>query len=450
MPKTPATIVAPTPTDSRVLLLADRLKVSRADAYFAVVEAWFQLSLEADDDGIVKGWTPATLEALVDLEAEQLGAALVDLGLVGVVNDGLVMPAELRRARGAADVGGHHRDDRRKASAAEASRRYRRKAKTLGKTLKSSRASSWRSLGRVAGHDVRAVDGEHGVYVVVVGARLGGETFRKFTTGDKSWTLEGVTLVDALPGLRDKWRGIHDREAQAWDASKRKTLEPSYEAFRDDCSRLLELAKLERTAAASEPVVMTRHHDGDDGDDASSFSSSQRHHEDERKSYGDATLNVGGASSQRHDDAPSSMSSMSSSNEEDMGHGGRDTDDARGTTTGCSRDNGSGHDDREARRWAWAGRVGKALGMTPGAVVDAVRRDPEALKRRLLAEGLDPNTGDPVQDGAIRGRTTALGAAGIQAPDLGVDRLADRPDQDAADRPDHAFEQATASASAVA
>lgn len=455
MPKTPATIIAPTPTDSRVLLLADRLCVSRADAYFAVAEAWTQLSLEADDDGIVKGWTPASLEALVDLEAADLGKTIVDLGLVDVAADGLVLPAELRRHRVAGNVDGPAGDDRRKTRNAEAARRYRRKQKTLGKSLKPSRASSWRSLGKVAGHEVRAVDGEHGVYAVVADARVGGELFRKFTTGDKSWTLQTVTLLDALPGLLAKWKVVHDKEAQTWDASRRKPLEPSYDAFRAECERIHAMAKLERVAAAA-PSAMTRHDDGDDGDDASSFSSSSDGPAAERKSHGDGTLNVDGASSPRHHDAPSSMSSMSSSKEEDMQQDGREGDDVRASTTDShddQGDHGSRHDDLQVRRRRWAGKIGPVLGMTPDAVIDAVRRDPSGLKARIIAAGLDPNTGDPVNGRTTAGRASALGAAGIVVPNLGIDRLADRDDQqdDQQDRDvEQAVDQGIASVPAVA
>jgi hypothetical protein len=447
MPKTPATIIAPTPTDSRVLRLADRLHVSRADAYFSVAEAWTQLSLEADDDGIVKGWTPAALEALVDLKAADLGKTLVDLGLVGVAVDGLVLPAELRlRHRDAGDADGPVGDDRRKTRNAEAARRYRRRAKTLGKPLKPSRASSWRRLDIVAGHEIRAVEGEHGVYAVVTGARLGGEAFRKFTTGDKSWSLENVTLLDALPGLLAKWKGINDKEAQAWDVSKRRQLEPSYDAFRAECERLLALAKLERVAAAA-PPAMTRHDDGDDGDDASSFSSSPAGPAAERKSHEEGTLNVGAASSPRHHDAPSSMSSMSSSKEEDMQQEGRGIDDDGTSATACcvdqdgrlrDQDGDLGRDrtDREVLRRAWAGKIAVALGMTPDAVIDAVRpqgqtADKDRLLDRIVAAGLDPKTGDPANGWTGRRPVSALGVAGVAVPDLGVDRLADRHDQDA-------------------
>lgn len=149
---------------------------------------------------------------------------------------------------------------------------------------------------------------------------------------------------------------------------------------------------------------------------------------------------------------------MSSSIEEDMQQDGREGDDVRASTTDShddQGDHGSRHDDlqaRRVRRRRWAGKIGPVLGMTPDAVIDAVRRDPSGLKARIIAAGLDPNTGDPVNGRTTAGRASAL-AAGIVVPNLGIDRLADRDDQqdDQQDRDvEQAVDQGIASVPAVA
>lgn len=94
MPITPRTIVAPVPDDPRVIALAKSLGLSRREAFGAAAEAWAWLPRQAND-GIVVQAAPDSLDGLVDVAG--FGAAMVDAGLVGVVDDGLVLPAELRR-----------------------------------------------------------------------------------------------------------------------------------------------------------------------------------------------------------------------------------------------------------------------------------------------------------------------------------------------------------------
>ena len=96
-------MTAPRPRDPRILRLAKTLNASRSDVFTAVCDVWESLSLEADHDGLVKGWTPDGLDALVDTLGDGCGRAMVEAGLVGVADDGLVLPSVLRRQLDHAD-----------------------------------------------------------------------------------------------------------------------------------------------------------------------------------------------------------------------------------------------------------------------------------------------------------------------------------------------------------
>jgi hypothetical protein len=110
MPKTPPTIVAPLPHDPRVMMLAKSVGVTRREAYAAASESWAWMAVQAVDD-IVPQTEPDALDSVVDIAG--FGQAMLQARLVGVVDDGLVLPAELRhqqrdergsgRAKSAAD-----------------------------------------------------------------------------------------------------------------------------------------------------------------------------------------------------------------------------------------------------------------------------------------------------------------------------------------------------------
>jgi hypothetical protein len=298
MPKTFPTIVAPLPHDPRVMVLAKSVGLTRREAFGAAAEAWAWMSVMAVND-IVPQTAPDSLDAVVG-DIDGFGQAMLQAGLVGTVDDGLALPAELRQRQQRDARGGEAAADddpsevRRKALNAEAARRYRKKARVTGSKAKSA-SKSYRTLGFVAGHEIRAFDGQFGPYAMVLGATLGGQAFKKLTAGAKDKTLESVTLADVLPGIVAKWKDIHDRERRIPDPEKRKALVPPFDALR----------------SAAE-----RHHDGDDvscrhGDASASASSSNRQGADANPS-GDSGLGAVGASSSRHDDALSSMSSSSS------------------------------------------------------------------------------------------------------------------------------------------
>jgi hypothetical protein len=282
------------------------------------------LSVEADGDGIVKGWTPDLAGALVDV-ADGFGKAMVDVELLGVVNDGLVLPVELRcvtnedRGGVGVQVAAADADGRRKEQQRAAARKYRKRKKVTGSKPRQA-AKSWRSLGMVGAQEVRVFEGPHGPYAMLLNATIDGEPIRKVTTSDKSWRLESVTLADALPGLVSKWKAYHDAELKTWDAAKRRKLVPSFEDFSVAAAKAVAISQLERgsahAATAQNDDASARH-----GDASSSviISSSSTPAADERNAQAGRDLGAVDASSSRHDDALSSMSSKSSSlREEEM------------------------------------------------------------------------------------------------------------------------------------
>jgi len=361
--------------------MAKTLNVSRADAYTAVADVWAMLAADAEGD-IVKGWTLEMLDAVVEMEMAGCGTAMLQAGLVGIVDDGLVLPAELRNqqrdergGRAAAAGGGEdERASRRKEQNRQAARHYRKKNRVTGSKAKPSSDKAWRSLGRVAGHEVRVFDGPHGCYAMVLGATVGGEPCRKLTAGNKAWSLESVRLTDTLPALVDKCKTVHQKESKAFEP---RPMTPAYADFRDDAERLTMLAKL----AAEE----ARHADAADASsrhaDASAIvskSSADENAESEQNPFDGMGLDAADASANRHADGVSSMSfsSKSSSIEEDM------------------RERGQA--DSIDMRNRMAARIAKALGEDFAKVQTWLRCNRPYLSLRMKTAGIDLKTGERV------------------------------------------------------
>lgn len=109
MPRTPPTIVAPLPNDPRVFALAKAAGLTTREAFSCAAECWAWVSVMSVDD-IVVNTAPDSLDAVVDVPG--FGQAMLKAGLVGTVDGGLVLPAELRRR-------GRDQRDGRAAAAAE-------------------------------------------------------------------------------------------------------------------------------------------------------------------------------------------------------------------------------------------------------------------------------------------------------------------------------------------
>jgi hypothetical protein len=208
MPTTPPTIVAPIPADPRVMTLAKSLGLSRREAFGAAAEAWAWMSVMAND-GLVVQAAPDSLDGLVDVAG--FGAAMVDAGLVGVVDDGLVLPAELRRLerggdRPRADVDDDEVDDRRRKGARVRQRRYRARKKLTEPRPQPSPPRAVepagprpqpRSLGSVAGHPV-----------MLLYRRRDGVPFYKLANATPNEFTGSVTDPEN-PSLEDALTAIH-------------------------------------------------------------------------------------------------------------------------------------------------------------------------------------------------------------------------------------------------
>lgn len=414
MPTTLPTIVTPLPNDPRVMLLAKSMGLTRREAFGAAAEAWAWLAAMAVD-GIVPRTEPDTLDGVVDVPG--FGQAMLAAGLVGTVNDGLVLPGELRqrqrddderRSRHRGDDAAGDPDERRRGQQREASRRYRRRSVTTGSKTQPATSPTWRSLGRVAGHDVRVYDGPHGCYARVIGATINGQGCGRFTAGDKGWSLEGVTLMDVLPALVEKWKTL--TTARGLDPSPRA--EPTYDAFRDAAERLTVLEKCRRDEAdrgGDEPghddassSVINRHQRHDDASSNVIISSSSEKPQTEPKSIGDMGLPRHHASSFADDDGPSSssLSKSSSSNEEEDMRGGRKAGDIHD----ADERHGDDAEPDAYREWKAKrqqteeryARIAAALGDDIGAV--RLRYAP-TLALQCRQAGIDFRTGLPIDAG---------------------------------------------------
>jgi hypothetical protein len=365
------------------------------------------MSVMAVED-IVPQTAPDSLDAVVG-DIDGFGQAMLQVGLVGTVDGGLVLPAELRqrhqrdeRIREAAAAPAADDDDekerRRKAQNAAASRAYRRKNKVTNPKPKPS-GNPFRTLGRVAGHEVKVIQGPHGPYAKVVGATVGGEQFHKFTAKVRDITFEAVTLTDVLTGLVEKWKSIHDRERGRFDERSAQVLVPSFADFKDAAERVLLVAKIEQEGA--------RHADAADASarhaDASatvSRPSATPEADSGRKSSGDNDFPSQQPSANAHADGASSVSASSESSssiEEDIRGEGRkagtepepvraDADNPAVRERMAKRDQG--------RRLA--GRIAKALGLDIDIVLHRGRTNPQYLDFQCREAGIDPKTGLPV------------------------------------------------------
>jgi hypothetical protein len=402
MPATLPVIVTPLPSDPRVMKLATATGLKRREAFGAAAEAWSWLAAHAVN-GIVPATEPDTLDGIVDVPG--IGQAMLAAGLVGVVNDGLVLPGELRhqqrddaepRRRHRGDDAGGDTEERRREGWRDASRRYRRRTKVTAPQTQPTTSKPCRCLGRVAGREVRIYDGPHGCYARVIGATLDGQGCGKFTAGDKAWSLEDVTLVDVLPALVAKWKTLTTARGLA-DPPR---AEPTYDAFREDAERLTMLEQFTRAEAAGggdEPRhddASCRHQRHDDASSSVIESSSATDPAGERKPSRDEDLPRHHASSGAADDGPSSssLSKSSSSNEEEDMRGGREA--------------GSIDDDKPAAYREWEAkrqrtderdaRIAAALGIDIGTVR---LRHRDYLALQCSQAGIDFRTGLPLNAG---------------------------------------------------
>lgn len=319
MPATPRTILAPLPNDPRIMALAKSVGLPRREAFAVAAEAWAWMAA-VEVGGLVKKTRPDSLDSLVDVVG--FGAAMLQAGLVGVVDDSLVLPAELRHheadqgesRRRAAAVSEEEKAERRREQNRESARRCRANARLTrpAATPAPSVKAKCRSLGRVAGHEVRVFDGPHGVYASVLNATLDGKPCRKLTAGDKGWSIESVSLLDVLPALVEKAQKLTSN-----GLSDPLKLTPPVATLEEAARREQMKAALLEAEAADQG---SRHADASASQqsqhDASASVSKMSASADAGRNHnfsGDNELPRQQASGSHHADGCSSMSSLSSS-----------------------------------------------------------------------------------------------------------------------------------------
>jgi hypothetical protein len=239
MPRTPPTIVAPLPKDFRVLALAKATGLTRREAFGAAAEAWEWMLGEAEDD-IVPRTAVDALDVVVDIAG--FGQAMLEAALVGTVDGGLVLPAELRnqqrderggRATAAAEDQGDKKERERKGARIRKRRSRANKALTTPASKDTSVTPAVgaavkrmpRCLGTVDGFPVMLLWGSYGPFYKLAGA------------SPKEWT--GTATNPKRPSFADALVSLH--AAMKRDAGKGlgggDSFRPSLKAMVDEAER---------------------------------------------------------------------------------------------------------------------------------------------------------------------------------------------------------------------
>jgi len=459
MPATPPTIRAPLPTDPRIMSLAKSVGLPRREAFAVAAEAWAWMSV-MEVGGLVKKTPPDSLDGLVDVEG--FGHAMLQAGLVGVVDDSLVLPAELRHheadqgesRRRAAAVSEEEKADRRREQNRESARRCRATAKLTRPAAAPAPSSKpkWRSLGRAAGHEVRVFDGPHGVYASVLNATLNGKACKKLTAGDKGWSLESVRLVDVLPGLVEKAQTL----TRSGPLGESLALTPAPADLEEAAAREQIIAAFREGESADQG---SRHADASacqqrqhDASASVSKTSASTDAESEPNANGDNELPRQQTSASGDADAPSSSLSSSKSSssleEEDMEREGREGREGSGSADAdlppALQEKLREQDRKREEVRAVAARIGEALGMEPESVVRMARTNPSWLSLQCQQHGIDPRTGFRIDAGGSHEAPDARAAIDMTTepaeqdkPATGIVEPRGHDEHDEADEGDH-------------
>lgn len=427
MPRTPPTIVAPLPRDHRVLLLAKALNVSRAEAYTAVADVWAALAAEASGD-IVKKWALEDLDAVVDLPAG-FGTEMFRAGLVGVVDQGLVLPAELRRA----DKTKGPSAARSCSSGAERQRRYRDRKRLSVPVAKRAAAAPSVASSQPKPNPPSRLGSADGFPVMLLWSRAGVPFYKLAGASPREWTgtvtdPDNPSFADALVALhatmkREAGKGLGSGDnfrpslqaivAEAERYRNKRASAAADDARRDEGNKALAEASAEdQDDIDHEPAERNESVTGDaryvtpvTGD---ALSDVARYAAAGATPSGEGTSDDSQRDVERYGVPPSSSNSLSSSSSSSSGN--EDMKDT--TTTSVVTPRKRDHEDdildrfvprkdpvvdeRERKRQELAGRFAAALGGTVESILQQWRRQPDILRARVEAAGIDPNTGLPV------------------------------------------------------
>ena len=447
--KTPV-MIAPMPTDRRVVALGQSLGTTTRAAWAMAAEAWAWLQAEAGEDGVVPG-AVALLDAVADVEG--LGAALVAAGLVGATEQGIVLPAELVRASRLLDGGGDAvvEDRRRKAARERQSLCRKRKRLTGGTPARVTTSTPGagqqadprrkpRKLGVACGHPVMLLDGPYGLYVSLEKANpkcrasAEGHDYDTITLGDALDLLVPIHEEHKAPGGGYRVPTLADLESAAKAARDQQRAADAAAARRDEGNAAL----LEVAAEADDDI-----HERDCHAAVTPVTSDTRdrhascHASTEAESVASTSSGTGIGAGPCHAPchAPGAAEALSSSSSSlGSSQAQQRTTTTKGGNGSFERDRAADgpesvpewmRKDREARNRIRAERWAAALRVSTDDIRSMYRADKAALRARLEAAGVNPDTGLPAAGPAAPGRasTTAASTAGITLPDLRLDRL---------------------------
>jgi hypothetical protein len=262
MPAATRTIVAPLPNDPRVMTLAKSLGLSRREAFACCCEAWAWLSVMAVD-GIVGNAVPDTLDGIVDVVG--FGQAMLEARLVGVADDGLVVPSELRvqRERGigrsGADADDEDDDDRHRKSGRIRQRRCRaRKALNKPAVQAVAPAAAENPSARPKPRQLGDVDGR----AVMLLYRRDGVPFYAIKNAlPEEWT--GTVTNPSNPSLEDALVAIVSTMKRAKDGRRGRLGEIAAE-FSPSMEEVVAAAKRERAKRATTAAEEARRDEAND------------------------------------------------------------------------------------------------------------------------------------------------------------------------------------------
>jgi hypothetical protein len=422
MPRTSPTIVAPLPNDPRVFALAKASGLTTRESFAAAAEVWAWVSVMSVDD-IVVNTAPDSLDAVVDIAG--FGQAMLGAGLVGTVDGGLVLPAELRHPQRDESAGGDARGSR--SNSAERQKRYRdRKRLSVPAPKRASAAAAVDAPGPSVNMPRRLGEVE-GYPVMLLFSRQGVPFYKLAGASPKEWT--GTVTDPSSPSYADALAAIH----AAMKREGGKGLGGG-NTFRPSMQDMVTAAERYRDARASAAVDAARRDEANtalleasaEGDDEADLGSVERNGSvtgDARyvtPVTGDATGDVWryapeqstasdaktSGDSQRYGEryasSPSSSNSLSVSGNEDKYN---TTTTSSGTTAErdpedrilerfCPREDAATVEKRRKRQQL-VERFAAALGDAPDAIDRQWRTEPDVLRTRLESAGIDPNTGLP-------------------------------------------------------
>jgi hypothetical protein len=417
--------------------LAKAVGISRREAFAVAAEVWAWVAVQAVD-GVVPQTEPESLDSVADIAG--LGKAMLQAGLVGVVNDGLVLPAELRH---------HERDEQgggpaglQRSKDAIRSKRYRdrnrlkvpapRREKQTPTAEAPRQANQPRRLGEVEGCSVMLL------------FRRDGVPFYKLTNASPM-EYTGTVADQRNPSFADALMSLHSAMKQkvgrrlGGDAGCSPTMDQLLAAAERERDRLKAAAADDaRRAEANRSLAEASADDQEDalegGDERDEnvtrhapsvtpvtrhdFRHDSRHAETSSTPENETICDDSDRHAFRHADAPSSSSSlcMSSSQEEIHEEETTTTSRARDAAQGIERleqflerqkpkpskpytkPPSSSDKARQSERYQqMAERFADALGIPVDEVIRLWTDDKDGLRARLEAKGIDPNTGNRSQ-----------------------------------------------------